>query len=1110
MANARFRPRGDTAANWTAGNPTLALREIGLELDTGKWKVGDGSTAWNSLGYFGGSASITSSDVTTALGYTPMRGSNNLSEITNAATARTNLGLGTAATSAATAFLATASNLSDVPSAATARTNLGVTGGFTAVVANRTALAALSTAHAAAFLKEADRQGVFVWDGSDLSAMVTADTQQAIYVPPTGQTGSTGAWVRSFFGPLRCEWFGLVEGDVEANGATNTAAFTALLAVVSATGIRHVVFPSGIYWFDDNGSGAAIDLLHGQMIIEGPVGGGLSATPTSYLSFTSGTTGIRIHDSLSSGANTKDAVSHGNGDGTVLRNLTLKGYFPTSGVEAEAHGIQLRRKATLENISIQGFEGDGIFAAANLSAASGAAVPYGNNNNSMFYRVSVKSCRKGIYLDGSDANAITVILPNLNSNRQCGIWASSFICNFDGAQLATNGITPDNDGVTIAASACSHGGNRYGVVVGEEVWAAANSPSGTTAHNQGWYYIEAGGVTTGFPAWFAGISVRAGGPVIADGLLGENTFKAVYIEEGELKGQLAQTNFVIGGNLFHNIYNNTALNQMPGAIGAGGDAVQITPMLEVTSGDATIWLGDSDGNSNNYGLRLKHATYANATWRLGFNPNAASLGDLWLNYNSSTALTVTGPNTPNEFGTGAAYPNAVYIPSLMIAGNSASSTNARRLTIDTAAPSTGAHAQGEFNIRRTGTTTDPFASRCVTAGTPGTWQALYALSQLQAAGSGLTVSATDKLLGRSAAGAGAVEEITCTAAGRALIDDADAAAQRTTLGLGTAATSASSAFAASGAVTGSGLTMATARLLGRTTAATGAIEEISVGATLTLSAGSLAVAKVPNAVTFNTSGGAAAGTTFDGSAARTIDYSTVGAAKTGAVTGSGLTASATDKLIGRSSASGGALEEIACTAAGRALLDDADAAAQRTTLGLGTAATSASTAFLASPSSLADRIALARLTQSCVVLGQSAVAQARTGVTTEGTMVTVNVPAAAMGVNGRIMVRIDVTGTTTANKTVRLKLGATTLWSSTMTSAQTGVNVDCSIANRNAQNSQRWASRHTNSGNAVNHQAGTATVDTSASTDITITIQNANTADTTTIESYQVLLYPAD
>lgn len=45
------------------------------------------------------------------------------------------------------------------------------------------------------------------------------------------------------------------------------------------------------------------------------------------------------------------------------------------------------------------------------------------------------------------------------------------------------------------------------------------------------------------------------------------------------------------------------------------------------------------------------------------------------------------------------------------------------------------------------------------------------------------ISATDRVLGRSTAGAGDVEEIVCTAAGRALIDDADAAAQRATLGL---------------------------------------------------------------------------------------------------------------------------------------------------------------------------------------------------------------------------------------------------------------------------------------------------------------------------------------
>lgn len=80
----------------------------------------------------------------------------------------------------------------------------------------------------------------------------------------------------------------------------------------------------------------------------------------------------------------------------------------------------------------------------------------------------------------------------------------------------------------------------------------------------------------------------------------------------------------------------------------------------------------------------------------------------------------------------------------------------------------------------------------------------------------LHASATDVVFGRSTSGAGAGEEISCTAAGRALLDDADAAAQRTTLGLGTAATQASTAFAAASHTHAAGDitsgTMATARL----------------------------------------------------------------------------------------------------------------------------------------------------------------------------------------------------------------------------------------------------------------------------------------------------------
>ena len=61
------------------------------------------------------------------------------------------------------------------------------------------------------------------------------------------------------------------------------------------------------------------------------------------------------------------------------------------------------------------------------------------------------------------------------------------------------------------------------------------------------------------------------------------------------------------------------------------------------------------------------------------------------------------------------------------------------------------------------------------------------------------VSATDRLLGRSSAGAGDVEEITCTSFGRSLIDDADAAAARTTLSVQPTASPAFTGTASFGA-----------------------------------------------------------------------------------------------------------------------------------------------------------------------------------------------------------------------------------------------------------------------------------------------------------------------
>ena len=63
----QIQVRRGTAAQWTSTNPTLAAGEWGYETDTGKAKIGNGSTAWSSLSYFGGVGTVTSITAGTGL-----------------------------------------------------------------------------------------------------------------------------------------------------------------------------------------------------------------------------------------------------------------------------------------------------------------------------------------------------------------------------------------------------------------------------------------------------------------------------------------------------------------------------------------------------------------------------------------------------------------------------------------------------------------------------------------------------------------------------------------------------------------------------------------------------------------------------------------------------------------------------------------------------------------------------------------------------------------------------------------------------------------------------------------------------------------------------------
>lgn len=170
-----------------------------------------------------------------------------------------------------------------------------------------------------------------------------------------------------------------------------------------------------------------------------------------------------------------------------------------------------------------------------------------------------------------------------------------------------------------------------------------------------------------------------------------------------------------------------------------------------------------------------------------------------------------------------------------------------------------------------------------------------------------SVSSTDKLLGRSSAGVGVVEEIPCTAAGRAILDDIDNTAQRVTLGL----------------VIGTDIEAYDATL--ESIAALGTVADrfayttaIDTWAETPLTAFARTFLDDADAPSVQTTLGLVIGTDVQ---AYTAFLDSVAALGTAA-----------DKMIYTTGV--GVAAETAITTAGRAILDDADNVAQLVTLGL--------------------------------------------------------------------------------------------------------------------------------------------------------------------------------
>jgi hypothetical protein len=391
-------------------------------------------------------------------------------------------------------------------------------------VKTRTDLANIATlaANDSRYLTESGREGDFVYSTANLSANVTADVNQGIYVPPaSAPTGASGAWVRKFSAAVNPNWFGILPTNTAAQ---NNSAWASMAATLRLTAVAsHTADPTGFYRtlgvirFPDDKTynfSTVLDVDGGSYAVEG------AGPATRY----SGTT--LLWNNTSSGFNIDYGNSASSGTGgtwTAFRHLRLEGGY-TSGAEATRHAILSSDRIRVESCVLINWAGEGV--------AIAATSPAGNANSGYIALNDFVNCRTGLKLSGADANNIISFGNNYSGCREWGEWRSEFLGGVSiMPQMEVCGMSSLNDGVTVAASVVFLGGHRY--YCKQTAGASTNSPSGTTASNTWWGYLNDLGTGTGVPTWVNGGVYRIGGPILTDNANATITIDNPYVEDGQ-------------------------------------------------------------------------------------------------------------------------------------------------------------------------------------------------------------------------------------------------------------------------------------------------------------------------------------------------------------------------------------------------------------------------------------------------------------------------------------------------------------------------------------------------------------------------------------------------
>jgi hypothetical protein len=599
--------------------------------------------------------------------------------------------------------------------------SIGATGDVTPAATAAAAAAAASASDASTSATDAaDSASAAASSASTASAgasTVTNALTEALGNANGFEQNATGAVLRTFTAKDQERISILDFGGDPTGNSYNDAALEAALASVSSNsnvyyiGGPRIYFPPGYYKFQ-----YGIDLKV-TCILEGDAAG-INAGWTTVLSFPDGIlAGITInrYNTLAGGVQSTPTTG---ADGTIIRNLALVGgWSGTVQSPGTTHGVWMRARATLDNVSIYQWSGCGVQVLAN-SAGTGAS--QGNANGWQIKGGNIYNCGiHGIFVSGTDANAGKADTVNIGNCNLSGIMDSSYLMNtYIACEVAT---------VSLQAQV-SDGTYRYYCING--TGAGTTPPASNPAC---WVQMGTGGTNNpSFPLWVSGNTYAPGPTYGSTNANSYNVFLGCYGESNSAPCSFVSPTIVIGGNISSGAGNGWAPGSTGSAISANTNGLVLSGITQnAKSGALNAWVYTQ--NTSTTGVH-GYVAYGDLGNGLQFNwdntngcwmyEHANSVGRvpfrLTTNLNSITCGLLTAP-----LGGQIIFGQGFYLGS--------STTNARLVSNGTAAPTTGYHALGErwFNISPAPGGNSEWV--CTTAGYAGTataWAASTAYATL--------------------------------------------------------------------------------------------------------------------------------------------------------------------------------------------------------------------------------------------------------------------------------------------------------------------------------------------------------------------------------------------